>query len=321
MGRRFASLLLVLSLSAASVADVVATKSGREIEGVVLQENDTSVVVQLKSGTLSYPRDQIASIKRTPAEAPKATETRKAGPFPAWDTIIQSLAAKPWASDLKQIPATVVDKGVMRRVPYQSYRFGKDYELNIYGDPAKPAAVEMGVYRGLLRDDKAKSACVEFVASLLGDADATTLRHLDRVKDSVVQGHLSLEITPETDEDAYGGWWVSVYDEAALDKARASDEEMKEITATPSPAPAPSAVVTPAPVAAPIQSEPRPVVPMPRLDSASTAPDLSWKPSDYTYARPSSSVSSGGGGAVYVRGYTRKDGTYVRPHTRSSPRR
>jgi len=33
------------------------------------------------------------------------------------------------------------------------------------------------------------------------------------------------------------------------------------------------------------------------------------------------SPSSSSGSRVYVRGYTRKDGTYVRPHTRSSPRR
>lgn len=35
------------------------------------------------------------------------------------------------------------------------------------------------------------------------------------------------------------------------------------------------------------------------------------------YASP----SGGGGGVVHVRGYTRKDGTYVQPHTRSAPRR
>ncbi|RQO66468.1 hypothetical protein DBR43_30130 [Pedobacter sp. KBW06] len=34
-----------------------------------------------------------------------------------------------------------------------------------------------------------------------------------------------------------------------------------------------------------------------------------------------SSTPSAGGGAVQVKGYTRKNGTYVRPHTRSSPRR
>ncbi len=40
---------------------------------------------------------------------------------------------------------------------------------------------------------------------------------------------------------------------------------------------------------------------------------------------PTTSVSGGystgsSGGPVYVRGYTRRDGTYVRPHTRSRPR-
>lgn len=38
-----------------------------------------------------------------------------------------------------------------------------------------------------------------------------------------------------------------------------------------------------------------------------------------TYNYKSNSSSSGG--SVSVKGYTRKDGTYVRPHTRSSPSR
>ena len=39
--------------------------------------------------------------------------------------------------------------------------------------------------------------------------------------------------------------------------------------------------------------------------------------------RSSSSYSSqsNSGGSIHVKGYTRKDGTYVRPHTRSAPRR
>ncbi|RZL17069.1 MAG: hypothetical protein EOO89_09790 [Pedobacter sp.] len=46
-----------------------------------------------------------------------------------------------------------------------------------------------------------------------------------------------------------------------------------------------------------------------------------------TSYKPSSSYGSGStttksiGGTVHVKGYTRKDGTYVRPHTRSAPRR
>ena len=40
------------------------------------------------------------------------------------------------------------------------------------------------------------------------------------------------EITPETAEDAMGGWWVSVYDAKGVEQARASQEELDRITAT-----------------------------------------------------------------------------------------
>lgn len=45
----------------------------------------------------------------------------------------------------------------------------------------------------------------------------------------------------------------------------------------------------------------------------------SYSPSQSSSSSYSSKSSSGG--SVHVKGYTRKDGTYVRPHTRSAPRR
>ena len=50
--------------------------------------------------------------------------------------------------------------------------------------------------------------------------------------DKKVRDGLTFEITPPTAEDAYGGWWVSVYDEKALDRSRASEDEMARITTT-----------------------------------------------------------------------------------------
>lgn len=43
----------------------------------------------------------------------------------------------------------------------------------------------------------------------------------------------------------------------------------------------------------------------------------------YSSYKPSSTSTrtSSGGGTVNVKGYTRKDGTYVKPHTRSAPKR
>lgn len=50
----------------------------------------------------------------------------------------------------------------------------------------------------------------------------------------------------------------------------------------------------------------------------------SYTPSTtYNSTKSTSSFTprSSSGGSVQVKGYTRKDGTYVRPHTRSAPRR
>jgi hypothetical protein len=221
---------------------------------------------------------------------------------------VKTLTAQPWASDFHQIPATVIDAGVKKNVPYQSFRCGSDYEVNVYGDPDSPAAIEIGVYRDLLKDAKAKENCVAFIASVLGEpTDAAILRLLDRRKDLVVRNGLSIEITPETAEDAYGGWWVSVYDEAALDKVRATQKELEQIT------------VERAAARQAVASQ-RTAPPQPSLASARSDDDelLGWSPSDMRYARAPKAPSSGGGGGgrVYVRSYYRKDGTYVHAHTR-----
>lgn len=47
--------------------------------------------------------------------------------------------------------------------------------------------------------------------------------------------------------------------------------------------------------------------------------ETSYPTSTYSSYRSNSSSSSGG--SVHVKGYTRKNGTYVKPHTRSSPSR
>ena len=50
---------------------------------------------------------------------------------------------------------------------------------------------------------------------------------------------------------------------------------------------------------------------------------LTKSKSSYLPSSSSTSTKSNGssGGTVHVKGYTRKDGTYVRPHTRSAPKR
>jgi len=150
--------------------------------------------------------------------------------FPKCSEISLRLGKQSWAKDLRQIPATVIDKGVMRNVPYISFQSG-DCELNVYGDPDNPAGVEIGLYRSLLADDAAKKRCLDFMSEMLpSQTYRALLQKLDPKKDAVTSSGLTIEITPPTDDDAYGGWWVSAYYVTALDYFRASPAEIANIT-------------------------------------------------------------------------------------------
>lgn len=215
-------LALVLMASAAS-ADVIRLRNGGTLEGVVLRENPDAVTVRLKYATVTIDRLEIDAIEKK-AESPAAAGARLA----RWDQAVEAAARRPWGIELRQIPATVIDKGVLKNVPYISHRAG-DYELNLYGDPDAPAGLEIGVHRALLKSPDAKKDCVELLASLLADAeDVKALRSLSLAQDKKERAGLTLEVTPETAEDAYGGWWITVYDLKALDEARLSDEDLKE---------------------------------------------------------------------------------------------
>jgi hypothetical protein len=204
------------------------------------------------------------------------------------ELILAKLKETTWGTNATPIPATVIDKGVMRHVPYQSFQCGGDREINIYGDPDFPCGVEVGLYRGLLNRDEAKRECISLAAAALGSQlDGDEVRKMPLTEGTQEVLGLTIEVTPSTAPDSYGGWWISVYDKQLLDLARLKPAELATIT---EPRPSPST-----PVAAPLTS---------------------WAPSDYSRARPSS-----GGGSVYVKGYTRKDGTYVSGHTRRSARR
>src|ERR1043166_1358422 len=222
------ALLILLSLPALSRGDVIILKSGQVINGTVLQKDEKGVLIKVDYGTFTYPPSLVKQVQvdgRTDNNSAYANEPAEEGKrIPTWGTIITQLAKRSWASELKQIPATVIDKGVLRSVPYTSFVCAYAYEMNIYGDPDNPAGVEIGIRRHLLNNDGAKSNCIEFISSILPKkSDREVIAKLNKTKDSAVATGFTFEITPATDEDAYGGWWISVYSEETLASARASE--------------------------------------------------------------------------------------------------
>jgi hypothetical protein len=233
-----------------------------------------------------------------------------------------------WAAlGVQQIPATVIDKGVLRHVPYMSFRAG-EYELNVYGDPLHPAGVEIGVYQSLLRNRRAKSNCIQFICRLLSiQEDRQVVSSLDLDKDSEERDGMTFEVTPETDEDAYGGWWVSAYTKSVLDASRASPSELAAITTSrvknePNPGDdsRPTAgIASPGPPESAAAARPASPASAAYLAAHDGRRDGAveqsrWLASDFKRARQP-------GRDVYVRDYVRKNGTYVHSHTRSSGRR
>jgi hypothetical protein len=225
------------------------------------------------------------------------SQVSTAAELPSRGRCRQAAASRPWAKDFKQIPSTVIDKGVLRDIPYLSYRAG-NYELNVYGDPAAPACFEIGIHKELLTSAAARKNCLDLIASLLDDpADRALLASLKPEIDKKVRNGITFEITPPTAEDAYGGWWVSVYNEPLLDKSRATPDELAAITTKRADVPRAAAA-------------PDPKTPY-AVDSSTQG---RWASDDLSSARTRTDVPEEKQ-AVYAPAFSKKDGKYVPDRT------
>ncbi|HXC34357.1 MAG TPA: hypothetical protein VNV43_00680 [Candidatus Acidoferrales bacterium] len=293
------SLFALLQFCLTTRADVIILQNGDVMTGTILQTNSDDVLVRFDYGTYSYPQSQIKDVRVETNASPVQYSPQR---VPNWAEIISALATNSWAHDLKQIPATVIDNGVLKDVPYISFRCNSaGYEVNIYGDLDKPAGFEIGAINYLVKNEDAKRNCVNFISSLLNNNDSAIVHALSTSqKDLEKNKGMTFETTFPDEPDAYGGWWVSVYDESALAKARASGAELLSITQ---------------PRVAPSQQQA--VISTWQSNSTTRDPSSNWSANEM-----SDSGNSGySGDRVYVRGYYRRDGTYVHSYTRRYPAR
>lgn len=278
-------------------ADKIVSKSGRVYEGLIIGETDELVTIQMDGVAVGLTRNLIDRIEKTPVEA-------AGNSLPRMDAILvaaEAIAPEQWV----QVPATVIDEGILRNVPYKSYRAGK-LEMNIYGDPEAPAGVEVGIY-GSTTSTAFKARIIAFIAE---ETKAEFPEKFNLEQDKKRLGGIDYEVTPASAPDAYGAWWVSVYDQTRLATCRVADNELNEITIN----------------RADALREAEKEESQRRVDA--------WTAREFARAvRPASDVASShavpaspalsnytgyaGSGRVWVRGYTRKNGTYVQAHSRS----
>lgn len=210
--------LLLLLLPSVLWADQVLTGSGRTYTGKIISEDAANIVIQQAGIAFSLPKDAIKEIR-------KDQTGDASNEIPSLGNIlseIKTLTASEWV----QIPATVIDNGVLKNVPYMSYRM-ENLELNIYGDPAAPAGVEVGLYDSVHASVELKVRILKFITAL------TRARFSSEFKlqeDKKRLGNIDYEVTPPDAPDAYGGWWFSAYDQVRLGLCRLSDNEINAIS-------------------------------------------------------------------------------------------
>lgn len=307
------SIFIAVTLS----AETIVLKNGDVVEGTIILRDEKQVVVSGESGVSHYAVTSIAKIQEN-GHTVKLDDATAPSVFrlPTLTATLATLNKQTWVSGVEQIPATVIDKGFMRNVPYVSYRIGKDYELNVYGDLDNPACIEIGVYRSLLENEDAKTNCLNFISALLPTQEfQAAIHNLNHKKDLAAVSGLTLEITPPETEDSYGGWWMSVYSESALNASRASAKEIARISV-------PTSNSTNSNSSRNSEWSQNQLDLSRRIKTASTNVESTPTPSptpNYISPNYTTPDNSSGGDRVYVHGYYRKNGTYVNSYTRSRP--
>jgi hypothetical protein len=327
--------VIIFALSPALKADVVVLQSGAVITGNVLQQDANGVLLQTPYGTYRYPLTAITDVKKEAATAPHVSNNGQI--IPDWAQIVSILATNGWAAGLKQVPATMIETGSFKNVPYVSFRSGDGgYEINIYGDLNHPAAIQIGAMNYQHQTALEKSNCVNFACSVLEDHGVrTTIRALNfDQKDTEQNAGLTIQTILPGEWGSYGGWWVSVQNDTALASAQASEAELLAL-AQPVVAPATSASVAASPDVA---TAPQPALPNTQPVTTTTTTTTygstyvvasGWSQEELANARPvtpppATTMPSATGpykaatasGNVYPRSYNRADGAYARADVR-----
>jgi hypothetical protein len=210
--------------------DTLQLLDGTVVHGLIIKNSRDSVLIQQETGELDIPKNKIVRIIDNADRNVLYTGMNRKGQLPSWRVIANDLRTHDAVKSLVEIPATVIDVADFKNVPYKSFRVNEDIELNIYGDPENPAGVELGIYGPRSADKKLRKLLRAYLAGFLTTREEiAALYSLGLSKGKTQVGNIVLEITPAHAFDAYGAWWVSLYNPTALSQVRLSDSEYNRL--------------------------------------------------------------------------------------------
>ncbi|MEO6845677.1 MAG: hypothetical protein ABI443_00315, partial [Chthoniobacterales bacterium] len=187
--------------------------------------------IETKYEEATFSKKQIARIHDEADFGTYFTDVTRKGTLPPWRLIANDLRHDDGVKLLEEIPATVIDNGDFKNVPYIAFRINSNMEVDIYGDPNDPAAISVGVYGHNSPNKELQHTCREFIASYLTTREElSALYSLNPKGGKTTTGGMTLEITPPNAPDADGAWWMSIYSMQALNRERISDKEYAKLT-------------------------------------------------------------------------------------------
>ena len=222
------------SLEGHAEPDTIVLKDGSVFQGVIVQNTSRAVSLQNKYSIHTFPKSEIVRIRDEADLGLEFTKANRPGDLPAWRVMVNDLRNNDAIKSLEQIPATTIDNGIFRNVPYLSFRLNEFIEMNVYGDPDDPASVEFGIYGRHSSNDKARRVLRSFLAGFLSSKqEVGAIYGIPFAGGKECLGDFCIKITPANAPDAYGAWWISLYNSKKLDAARLDDVAYAKLTRPP----------------------------------------------------------------------------------------
>lgn len=227
---------LVLALLGAAQAgqlspDTVTLNDGTILRGLILKNSSDELIIQTRDGEARLPKDYIRRIDDAPDDKVIYGDLVGRDELPSWRSIVHDLRTHDSVRTFEQIPPTAIDNGLLRNIPYLSFRINGLTELNVYGDPQDPVAVEFGIYGSRGVKEAKRRTFGEFIAGHLHSRDQIAAFYALGPDNRETQaGKLAFRLIRPGDPDSYGGSWIVVYRRDRIEQARLSDSAYAAIT-------------------------------------------------------------------------------------------
>lgn len=219
------------ALRSSQAPDQVRMNDGTELRGLIIKNTSDTVVLQTENGEATLPKEYIRRIDDAPNGEAIFADIVGINGLPSWRSVVHDLRTHDAVRSFEQIPPTSIDNGLLRNIPYLSFRVNGLAELNIYGDHNDPVAVELGIYGARHVTDETRRVFRELIAGHLHDREQIrALYSLGPDKRDARAGKLAFRLILPGDSDSYGGTWIVVYRPDRLARARLSDKAYAAIT-------------------------------------------------------------------------------------------